>query len=313
MKAEYNSVLHAYESNNADILNIISDNFDIALEADANTPDEVNADKAVSDTVKSDETKSAEKTILINKVIERVKALIKKIGQIFEALKRKLSNRLRLLGETDKGFYKLYYKRKSMIKPYPNVRLVSYTYNNQVLDRPIEKLMQETTLCLDKLRAIEGTTNSNSRISEIINAPQGKIIEVLLEPYVDSNSKGAIASINDFIKYLVEKYRGEKKELVYRDTQLPQIEASALSTKDIASKCNSYLSSAQEAYNKLKVLEYQVSRNSTDEKVVKLVTANAAKAATLYNAFSALIHAYYELKLEQSLNYRIILKKFYQF
>ena len=217
------------------------------------------------------------------------------------------------MGETDRGFYKLYYKRKSMIKPYQNVRVVSYQYNNQVLDRPIEKLMQETTTCLDKLRAVEGTTNGSSRISEILNAPQGKIIEVLLDPYIDGNDKGSIGSINDFIKYLVGKYRGEKKELVYRDTQLPQIEANALSTKDLASRCNNYIRSAQEAYNKLKTLEYQISRNSTDEKVIKLVTSNAAKAATLYNAYSALIHAYYELKLEQSLNYRIILKKFYQF
>lgn len=313
MKADYNSVIYAYESNNVDILNIIADSFDVAMEADSNTPDEVNASKAVSDTVKSDERKAIDKTTLINKVVERVKALIKKIGDMFEALRRKLSNRLRLLGETDKGFAKLYYKQKSMIKPYKTIKVVSYAYINQVLDAPIDKLLRETSMCLDKLRAIEGTTNGSSRISDILNAPQGKIIEVLLEPYVDGNSKGTISSINDFIKYLVEKYRGEKKELVYHDTQLPQIESIALSTKDLSAKCNTYLKSAQEAYNKLKVLEYQVSRNSTDEKVIKLVTANAAKAATLYNAFSALIHSYYELKLEQSLNYRIILKKFYQF
>ena len=314
MKADYNSLIYTYESNNVDILNIISDSFSVAMEAEGNnTPDEVNASKAVSDTVKSDEAKGIDKTKLINKVVERVKALIKKIGEIFDGLRRKLLNRLRLLNETDKGFYKLYYKRKSMVKPYQNIRVVSYQYNNQVLDRPIEKLMQETTMCLDKLRAIEGTTNGSSRISDILNAPQGKIIEVLLDPYIDGDSKGNITSVNDFIKYLVEKYRGEKKELVYRDTQLPQIEANALSTKDLANRCNGYIKSAQEAYNKLKVLEYQISRNSTDDKVVKLITANAAKAATLYNAYSALIHAYYELKLEQSLNYRIILKKFYQF
>lgn len=313
MKADYNSLIYAYESNNIDILNIISGEFDSAMEADASTPDEINASKVVSDTVKSDESKAIDKTKLINKVVERVKALIKKIGDMFDALKRKMANRIRLLNETDRGFYKLYNKRKSMVKPYQNIRVVSYQYNNQVLDRPIEKLMSETIMCLDKLRAVEGTTNSNARISEILTAPQGKIVEVLLEPYVDSASKDKVASINDFVRYLVEKYRGEKKELVYRDTQLAEIEANALSTKDLSSKCNTYLRNAQEAYNKLKSLEYQISRNTTDDKVVKLVTANAAKAATLYNAYSALIHAYYELKLEQSLNYRIILKKFYQF
>lgn len=315
MKADYSSVIHTYESYRIDISNILSCDIGIALEAESetNTPAEVNAKTAVSDTVRSDEDKAVNKTLIINKVIERVKALIKKIGEIFDTLRRKLSNRLRLLGETDKGFYKLYYKRKSMVKPLQVVKVISYTYNNQVLDRPIEKMMQEIPACLDKLRAVEGTTNGSSRISEIITAPQGKILEVLLEPYVDSSDKGIVDNINDFTKYLVGKYRGEKKEMVYRDTELPKIEASAMSTKDIASKCNAYLKDAQDAYNKLKALEYQVSRNLSDEKVVKLVTTNAAKAATLYNAFSALLHSYYELKLEQSLNYRIILKKFYQF
>jgi hypothetical protein len=139
------------------------------------------------------------------------------------------------------------------------------------------------------------------------------LIEVLLEPYESNSDSDRVVSIGDFVKYLVEKYRGEKKELIYRDTQLPQIEANALSAKELGRKCDGYLKKAQEAYNKLKTLEYQISRNTNDDKIVKLVTANAGKAATLYNAYDALINAYYELKLEQSRNYRIILKKFYQF
>ena len=313
MKAEYNSLIYAYESNNVDILNIIGSEFDIATEAESKTPDEINGAKAVSDTVKSDEAKAIDKTKLINKTIERVKALIKKIGEIFNSLQRKLLNRLRLLGETDKGFFTLYKKRKAMIKPYQTIKVISYQYNNQVLDQPIEKMLTEIVTCIDKMRATEGTVNSSARISDILNASQGNVIEVLLDPYLTGGSDIKPTNISEFVKYLVSKYRGDKKELVYRDSQIPQIEANALSTKELASKCNGYLKKAQEAYNKIKTLEYQVSRNSSDDKVVKLVTANAAKAATLYNAYSALLHAYYELKLEQSLNYRAILKKFYQF
>ena len=312
MKAEYNSLLYAYESNAADILSIIADDFEIATEAEEQVPTEIDSSKAVSDTVKSDEAKSASKTMLINKVIEKVKALIKKIFSMFESLKRKLSNRFRLLGETDKGFFNMYYRRKSMVKPYKNVKVISYEYNNQFLDRRADKLMSEITGCLDKLRAIKGTTNINARLSEIITAPQGKVIEVLLSPYIESGD-APVTTMESFIKYIVSKYRGDKKEIVYNDTQLPQIEANALSTKAIASKCNNYLNSAQESYNKLKTLEHQISRTTDDEKVTKLISSNAAKAATLYNAYTTFLSAFYELKLEQSLNYRIILKKFYQF
>ena len=306
MKADYNSIFYTYEATQKTIFDILSD---IALEAD--TPDEIKASAAVADTVKSDETKAVQNTNLINKIIERVKKLIRVIISAFDAMKRKLSNRLRLMMESDKGFYTLYYKNKSMIKPLKNVQVISYQYIDQVLDGPMNKLLSEIVLTLDKLRAIEGTSNNNARISDIIAAPQEKTLEVLFSPYIDKGQQ--ISSASEFIKYIVGRYRGEKKTIVYNDTQLPQIEARALSTKKLSAIFNGYLRTAGEAANKVKVLENQIRRHSQSEKEINIIAKNAAKASMLYNTYSALVHAYYEIKLEQSLNYRIILKKFYQF
>ena len=306
MKAEYNSLIYSYESQYEDIMRIFSEP---AFEAES---DEINASAAVRDTVKSDESNAIQKTNNLNKAIERVKALIKKVMDIFSLLKRKLENRLRLLIETDKGFYTMYRKRKAMVKPHDNVSVVTYQYVDQILDRSISTLMKEIITCLDKLRTIEGTSNSNSRISEILEAPQGKTIEVLLKPHVKDNPDAA-TSIPAFIKHIVTKYRGEKREFLYEATKIPDIESRALSTKQLSSQCNAYLRSAQQAQNKIKELEYQIRRNSNNQEVIRLVTSNVSKASILYNAYSTLISAYYELKLEQSLNYRIILKKFYQF
>ena len=310
MKAEYNSTIYAYESNTVEILNIIAEGFEVATEAEE--PAELNASNAVKDTVSSEENSKVKATVKINKVAQRIRELIKKIGEILSALKLKMQNRLRTLLETDKGFYKLYYKRKSMIKPYKNVRVISYKYNNAAIEQPMYKVFGEILLCLDKLRAVEGTTNMNQRISAILESGNGKIIETLLEPYVKS-SEIPVRTIPDFIKYLVQQFRGEKQELVYSDTQLGAIEANALSTKDISDKCNKYLKDAQSAYDKIRTLEYQIGKSASDEKVISLISANAAKASILYNAYSALVSALYELKVEESLNYRIILKKFYQF
>ena len=115
------------------------------------------------------------------------------------------------------------------------------------------------------------------------------------------------------MRYIVGKYRGDKKELVYKDTEIPRIEQLAVKTEKIRTKCNSYLNTAKESYNQVKSLRYLINRNSGNEKVIKLITSNTAKAAELYNAYSALISTYFELKLEESLNYRLILRKFYQF
>ena len=330
MKAEYNSLLYTYESFEDDINSIM---MDIALEAEepqgasqstttrtvstnvsnrSNSNDITKASAATRDTVKSDESKAIKKTNTINKVIERVKALIKKIGEIFDSLTRKLKNRLRLMMETDRQFVAMYNKRKSMVKPHDSITVVSYQYINRVLDQPFDKLMKEIIQCMETLRAVDGTRNSNQRVSDIINSTQGNMIKTLLEPYV-RDAKEEISSVQLFVRYIVERYRGDKKEFVYTTSQLPNIERMALNTRDITNKCNQLLRSAQDAYNKLKTLEFQVRRNSQDDKVIELVGTNAAKAATLYNTYSTLVHSYYELKLEQALNYRVILKRFYQF
>lgn len=331
MRADYNTLIYTYESNYADILDIIDS--DIATEAvdataasnatggDASTVSSnpkstisstINASAATSDTTKSTETKSTAKSNLLAKASEKVKALIEKIGGMLDALKRKLENRFRLCMQSDKGFYNLYYKRKSMIKPYKAVKVISYSYNDQILDTTIDKIVGEVKACMEKLRLIEGTTNGSARITEIINAPQGKMIETLLAPYC-KDAETPVTSIQEFVRYIVGKYRGDKKELVYKDTEIPRIEQLAVKTEKIRTKCNSYLNTAKESYNQVKSLRYLINRNSGNEKVIKLITSNTAKAAELYNAYSALISTYFELKLEESLNYRLILRKFYQF
>ncbi len=332
LRAEYNSLIYAYESNHQDILNIYNGGLIIANEANTinngssnsasstasvagttatKTADKVNdASSAVSDTVKSTENKTIDTVSVFKKVSERVKELIKKIGEMLSSLMRKVQNRLRLLNETDKGFFNMYYKRKSMVKPYKAVKVITYTYNNSILSNTLERLVPEINLCLKKFKLMEGTTNNNGRVSDIISSNSKEMLEKLYEPYCKGTK---VSNTQEFIKYIVSQFRGEKKELVYKESDLPKIEQYALSTKQISTKCNNYIKIAQESYNEIKAIEYVVGKNSKDTKVLQLISNNTMKAATLYNALTTIIKAYYELCLEQSLNYRIILKKFYQF
>lgn len=245
-------------------------------------------------------------------ILQKVREFLKKIRYIIDNAVRKLQNRMRLCAQTDKGFFNLYKKRKAMIKPHESVKLISYQYRNNVLEEPVKKLMNEITQCMTVLRVADGSTNTNGRISQILQAPQGKMIEVLVEPYAKTGSSDKISSIPEFVHYLVNSYRGEKQEFVYKATQIPEIERNAMSMGDIKSRCDTYMQAAENAYNQIKTLEYQVTKNQNDEKVLNLVSENTRKAATLYNAFSALINAYFEVRLEQSLNYRVVLRKFYE-
>lgn len=309
MKADYNELLLIYEANESDILGIIAGDMFEAMEA-GNTPDVINGQTATKDTVSSDETKSYKKLGLMEKVTETVKKLIKKIGEMLNQLKLKMKNRIRMLFESDKGFQRDYYKQKSIVKPNQNVRVITYQYKNSELDGPVDKMMRELNKCFDVI-AMQGAKKSgDARISQILNAPQNKMISVLLEPYTHDDS---IDSINGFIKYLVDKFRGQKKELTFNISQVSNIEAIALSVNKLVERCNGYVKGAETAYNRVKTIEFHIKRSTNNEEVLRAASNNIARASVLYNAYSALVQGYYELKLEQCLNYRVILKKFYQF
>lgn len=309
MKANYNTPLIAYESFQNDIYSIL---MNIATEGDETSIQKNAATKTTSNSDPSNANQAIANTNLVTRISEIVKKLMQKIGEILEALKRKLSNRIRLLKETDKGFYNLYYRRKSMIKPYPNIRKTTYQYIDQLLENPMQRLMGDVNNCLLALSKIDSEPNYSQRVSDILEAPQGKMIQILFEPYT-KNSDIEIDTVAKFAKYIIELYRGEKKEIVINSSRLPEIERMAMSTRDLESRCNSYLSQANSTYNRIKLLPSQIIRVNKDPKMLNLISANVSKAAELYNAYSTLVHIYYEAKLEQSLNYRLLLKAFYQF
>lgn len=339
MKAEYNSLLYAYESNYNEILSIL--NYDIALEAEGGptTPQSSNpaptstsstastgnkapgADRqsaqtannsklATSNTSKnpSQAESQVNKIANANKIRDKIRKLLEQIGQIIRNFSLKLQNRIRLLNQTDKGFAKMYYSRKAMVKPYEQTKVISYAYNNSFIDSIINKLMGEISSSLDKLR-LAGTSNASGRISEIVSANQSEIIKVLISPYVKNDS---IDTIPRFTKYITDNFRGEKKELVYRAAQLPLIEKYALSTKDVITRCEVYQKSVTASYNRIKNIEYQI-RRSDDTQLQNMMVQNITKATLLFNAYTTILHLYFELKLEESLNYRELLKRFYQF
>ena len=339
-KADYNSIIEGYETLAMELA-LIDTGDDVALEADgtvtgqtvgqqqaaaaqANTngnmsqnangqkADEINARKAVSDTMKNDNREenpnSSEKVSKLQKAMDAVRNFIKKIGSILDNLKRILSNRFKLMVQSDRGFFNLYNKQKQIQKPEDQIKVVSYSYLNERLEQPMHGLMNDMKACLTALSMTNPNTTPQGRAGEIIGA-NGNMGEVLFKPYC-RDSKDPVTSAPEFIKYMVNNYRGEKSEKLYRSDQLGAIERNAMSAREISNQCQAYLRDAEAQYGRIKMLQNQLNNNS-DEKVVELVKKNASKAATLYGIYNSVIHMYYEVRLEQSMNYRIVLKRFY--
>ena len=349
-RADYNSIIYAYEAMAAEIDEIANGDLRPAMEADtpapaagatttaaatangaatptgastpntttgrgttnagANKPDEINAKKAVTDTVKPEEKSNANKMSKYQKAVTKLKEFIKKIGALLENLRRTLTNRFKLMIESDRGFQKLYIRQKQTIKPYDRVSVINYAYDNAKLEQPMKGLMNDMKNTLSALTMTNPGSTPSGRVSEILEAEQGHMLEALFKPYT-RDAKDPILSGAEFVKYMVNSYRGEKAERIYSSDQLGAIERNAMSSREISNQCNAYLRDCEALFHKVRAMENQLSPQA-EEKEIEMVQRNAQKASVLYNTYNAIVHMYYEVRLEQSMNYRIILKKFYQ-
>jgi hypothetical protein len=340
IKADYNSIIYDYLAIESDIASIDAKySFSPAMEADVPTGGttaaattvptqgaraqltgtndngqkaaEINAKNAVKSAVKDNLTDKnpAEKLSKFQKALSAVKEFLKKIADILDNVKRWIQNRIRSLVNNDRSFNNQYQQRKRLVKPLDEVTVVNYAYTNNNLERPIKGLMQDIESCLRTLSMTTGG-GPTGRVSDIINAPQGEMLKVLFKPYTQG-AETEVSSAPNMTKYLVANYRTDKRERTYRQTDIPAIERNAMNTSEISNRCNSYINTCTQLYGSIRNLEKEL-RPDADEKQISTIRENARKAAVLYNTYNSIIHSYFELRLEASMNYRIILKKFYQ-
>lgn len=334
IKADYNGIIESYLAIESDIMEVDSTTYLPAMEAEGDITqgstvpstgakvavtgttatgkkaDEINASAAARNTVRDNEQSSADKTLKFQKALEAVKSFIKKILGIIDNVKQWLQNRLRTLMANDRSFSNTYQKQKRLVKPQDNVVVINYAYDNNKLERPYQALMKDVESTLETLSLLN-PSNSSQRVTDIIKAPQGQMLKVLFEPYC-KDSDTEITSAPAFVKYLVASYRSDKRERNYEAKDIPAIERNAMNTEEIRNRCSLYINNCTRIYSKIRNLEREMIP-SADEKTVSLIRENARKAAILYNTYNSLIHSYFELRLEQAMNYRIILKKFYSF
>lgn len=337
LKADYNSIIYDYLANESDI-NEIDQEYFPAMEADAtsngtpapapapaagtgNTANgakaaDINAAAAAKAAVKdahdtpTDKTTNgttAEEATKLQKAKEAVQAFLRKIGSIIDAVSRWIRNRIRTLIATDKGFSRKYQQQKNIVEPIPEVTVISYNYSNKVLEDTFRNIMIEVENCLKSLSNLN--MQYTGRIGEILNAEQGAMLENLFKPHAQ-NAKTPIKTAPEFIQYIVGEYRGEKQERTYRASDLPEVEANALRTSELEARCSGYVNKSTQLYSNVKQIRSKMDTMNDKEEIAK-AKENARKASILYNAYSSMIHMYFEIKLEQAMNYRIILKKFY--
>lgn len=310
MKVNYNIILEGYYQANEDLFN---DDINIALEADTESAATGNTKSEVADATNLNNESnnlSGVTPATKQKTTDRIRKLLEKLSALIEKVKIKITNRLKLLIESDKGFFNTLHARRASIKPMEGFKAITYTYDENYLNNVVTKIGNDA---LSTIKQLQNTTSEpvNTRIKEIVQSNNDVIGSVLLLPYSDEDNVNNL-TVDNFTREMISKYRKEKKEYLYNKSQIPTLIQMAQSSKALSDDCNQKLNACQNGVNNLKVLMSNVRQQDSREKLVAL-SNRAVKATTIYNTYLTILRMYYELKLERSLSARVLLKKFYQF
>lgn len=241
---------------------------------------------------------------MIQKVIEAIKQLLKKAGL-------KLSNRLKHMMVTDKGFKEKLRERERTVQPLKAVRITSYQYLDQYINSFTARLNKVVSDCFKELITCSNPKNPTPPKMDLLRNSVDKVVPAIIS-FTTNNQE--IQDVSALFALLQKNYRGEKKETLFQQGQLPLLIKMAEDYEQISQQLQRSLKTVESFVNTMNSNSNAIRTvpNITDEQRRDFLT-NLNKGHRIFNAYQSILQYIYELRVEKALNYRIIVQKFYQF
>ena len=319
MKVDYKVILESYEEANREFLN---ECVEIATEAETlntttvsksapnSTENQVNGNTTQTvDTTKQSSIQPSLKTK--NSLIARIQKVIKTIIDKIQTASVKIMNRLKLMLESDKAFNATLSKRRASVKPLKNFKAITYTYDQEYLDNLIDNISNLSLMCIKQLNNFTGAS-SDPKVKQVIESDPGAVSNVLLSFFTKDKTQEGGPDVQSFTREMIDTYRGKKEEKLWSQSQIPELMRVAQGSNQLTTKCNELINKCKNSVNALKVTEAKARAQTTADGIMD-ISRRVTKATSIYNTLLTLTRMYFELKLEEALSARMLLKKFYQF
>lgn len=316
MKVDYNIILESYAIANEEFLN---DCMEIATEAEAlntttsaapnSTENQVNGntDQTI-DTTKNNQLDPGSKKK--QSLIQRIQQIIKKVIDRIQQASIKIINRLKLMMESDKAFFNTLSQRRASQPPLKNFKAITYSYDDRYLETTMNGIQKTAIASIKQLQNFTGTS-TDPKVKQILESDQGAVSNVMLAFFTKEKTEGG-PDVQTFTREMIDRFRGEKKESMHNQSEIPTLMSQAKGTGELSSKCNEMIRECKNSVNVLKAIEAKARVQNTSEGLLD-ISRRVNKAVSLYNTLLTLTRMYFELKLEESLSARMLLKKFYTF
>lgn len=321
MKVDYNVILESYKIANEEFLN---DCMEIATEAEAlNTTTSAAQNKAAPNSTENQVNGNTDQTVDTTKnnqldpgskkkqsLIQRIQQIIKKVIDKIQQASIKIINRLKLMMESDKAFFNTLAQRRASQQPLKNFKAITYSYDERYLETTMNGIQKTAIASIKQLSNFTGTS-TDPKVKQILESDQSAVSNVMLSFFTKEKTEGG-PDVQTFTREMIDRFRGEKKEAMHNQSEIPTLMIQAKGTGELSSKCNEMIRECKNSVNVLKAIEAKARVQNTSEGLLD-ISRRVNKAVSLYNTFLALTRMYFELKLEESLSARMLLKKFYTF
>ena len=305
IKPQYSVVLESYTEN----ILWLESAFEAAEEPVTKMVNDTNKSKITNNTADEDPTKS--NSPLTKKTFGNVlKGILETLKNLISKWSIKLKNRLKMMMNTNKGYIKQLNDRMKTVKPGEAIKVVTYAYNIPMIERVYNGVSKQYSTIMNNILNVIANIDKVDPNNVLDGKKDNDLIQDMIQAGFKNNS---LDSPNKFFTFIRDQFRGESKEILYRREQLPAIIKLSQDYQALSAKLGKEHANANRELNRIKALETKMLYNGNNADKSKLCNDLVKVATKVRNFYQSFISYYMELKLEQILSYRAIVKRFYQF
>lgn len=294
MKINYQEYLDAYHENRNMIINSY---LTYAMEAET------------IEQVSGDEEEQKKKTS--ERLINGVKHLVDEIYAIIDRLIHKLNARIQRFLLSDKGFEEQYREARKNNSPLEAIKLITYDYDTTYIDHLNTNF---TKTCFSLLSSIDTSYSAlaNTEKENPLDMSESDLTKYILQR---SSVSESISDMNLLFEDMKNSFRRNKKEKLFTASRVESYYTIAVKQKDtIKNTVSEKERLLKGEARKLKDnLNMTIRNRQLPDEMRTRATKQAKNTMNVYNIYSTFLSIYIEMKMEEMLTYRTVLKKLYHF
>lgn len=271
---------------------------------------------SINSDIKSNTGDSMKSKSILTKLGDQINSILDHITGFIQRVMSRLNQAFKRALLTNKGFKKQLREAETKYKPLSGLQLYTYQYTDkslfsdyELLTKIFTRVINEIANSFPKLIASQNDDSDSSKQPYFLLDTKGFQKYIFSEMKLPENIHDATV----YFPYIRKKFRGNKVKRNVMNTEIP----AHMKIVDGYDELRRFLNTKSAYFNqhtnslRLSIKRY-IAANDIPVSVKKKLTRTMSNVSQLYNIYSSLTSIYFEMRVEQMLHSRAILKKLYQ-